>query len=60
MFFKGGETMGKVIHFEKQQDRLDFLRGKHTEIKPIEVKPVEDKAEKPKKKTTKKKKKENE
>lgn len=51
--------MGKVIHFEKQQDRLDFLRGKHTEIKPIEVKPVE-KAEKPKKKTTKKKKKENE
>lgn len=53
--------MGKVIHFEKQQDRLDFLRGKHTEIKPIEVKkPVEDKAEKPKKKTTKKKKKENE
>ena len=49
--------MGKVIHFEKQQDRLDFLRGKHTEIKPIEVKPVE-KAEKPKKKTTKKKEKE--
>ena len=52
--------MGKVIHFEKQQDRLDFIRGKHTEIKPIEVMPVEDKAEKPKKKTTKKKKKENE
>ena len=46
--------MGKVIHFEKQQDRLDFLRGKHTEIKPIEVKPVEEKTKK-KKKTTKKK-----
>lgn len=49
--------MGKVIHFESTRDRLDFIRGKHTEIKPIEVKPVE-KAEKPKKKTTKKKEKE--
>jgi len=49
--------MGKVIHFENTRDRLDFIRGKHTEIKPIEVKPVE-KAEKPKKKTTKKKEKE--
>ena len=46
--------MGKVIHFERQQDRLDYLRGKHTEIKPIEVKPVEEKTKK-KKKTTKKK-----
>jgi len=49
--------MGKVIHFENTRDRLDFIRGKHTEIKPIEVKPVE-KAEKPKKKTAKKKEKE--
>lgn len=49
--------MGKVIHFEKTIDRLNFIRGKHTEIKPIEVKPVE---EKTKKKTTKKKKKESE
>lgn len=48
--------MGKVIHFENTRDRLDFIRGKHTEIKPIEVEPV--KAEKPKKKTTKKKEKE--
>lgn len=48
--------MGKVIHFENTIDRLDFIRGKHTEIKPIEVEPV--KAEKPKKKTTKKKEKE--
>lgn len=52
--------MGNVIHFNNTTDRLNFIRGKHTEIKPIEVKPVEDKAEKPKKKTTKKKKKENE
>lgn len=50
--------MGKVIHFENTRDRLDFIRGKHTEIKPIEVEPVEEKAEKPKKKTTKKKEKE--
>ena len=51
--------MGKVIHFENTTDRLNFIRGKHTEIKPIEVKPVEEKAEKPKKKkTTKKKEKE--
>ena len=46
--------MGKVIHFEKTIDRLNFIRGKHTEIKPIEVKPVEEKTKK-KKKTTKKK-----
>ena len=52
--------MGKVIHFEKTIDRLNFIRGKHTEIKPIEVKPVKENAEKSKKKTTKKKKKESE
>lgn len=28
----------EVIHFEKTIDRLNFLRGKHTEIKPKEVK----------------------
>lgn len=50
--------MDKVIHFKSTRDRLDFIRGKHTEIKPIEVKPVEEKAEKPKKKSTKKKEKE--
>ena len=51
--------MGNVIHFNNTTDRLNFIRGKHTEIKPIEVKPVkEEKAEKPKKKTTKKKEKE--
>lgn len=51
--------MGNAIHFENTIDRLNFIRGKHTEIKPIEVKPVkEEKAEKPKKKTTKKKEKE--
>lgn len=51
--------MGNVIHFENTKDRLDFIRGKHTEIKPIEVKPVkEEKAEKPKKKPAKKKEKE--
>ena len=52
--------MGKVIHFNNTTDRLNFIRGKHTEIKPIEAKPVkEEKAEKPKKKkTTKKKEKE--
>lgn len=48
--------MDKVIYFKSTRDRLDFIRGKHTEIKPIEVKPDEEKAEKPKKKTTKKKK----
>lgn len=48
--------MGKTIHFNSTRDRLDFIRGKHTEIKPIEVKPVEEKAEKPKKKKTTKKK----
>lgn len=30
--------MSKVIHFEKTTDRLDFVRGKHTEIVPKEVK----------------------
>lgn len=46
--------MGEVIHFKSMTDRLNFIRGKHTEIKPIEVEPVE-KAEKPKKKKAKKK-----
>lgn len=38
----------EVIHFENQTDRLNFIRGKHTEIKPVEAK-------KKAKKTTKKK-----
>lgn len=29
--------MSKVIHFNNTADRLAFLRGKHTEIKPKEV-----------------------
>lgn len=32
-----------VIHFNNTQDRLDFIRGKHTEIKPKEVKKAEEK-----------------
>ena len=38
--------MGKVIHFKNTTDRVNFIRGKHTEIKPIEVKPVKKKAKK--------------
>lgn len=48
--------MGEVIHFKNTTDRLNFIRGKHTEIKPIEVKEPVEKAEKPKKKKTTKKK----
>lgn len=46
--------MGEVIHFKDSTDRINFIRGKHTEIKPIEVEPV--KEEKPKKKRASKKK----
>lgn len=46
--------MGEVIHFNDSTDRINFIRGKHTEIKPIEVEPV--KEEKPKKKKASKKK----
>ena len=31
--------MKKVIHFDNTADRLAFIRGEHTEIKPVEVKP---------------------
>lgn len=42
--------MSKVMHFSNTTDRLNFLRGKHTEIKPKEVKPEKKAEEKPKKK----------
>lgn len=35
--------MKKVIHFDNSADRLAFLRGEHTEIKPKEVKPKKEK-----------------
>lgn len=28
----------EVVHFDKTIDRLNFVRGKHTEIEPKEVK----------------------
>ena len=33
----------KKLHFKTTQERLNFLRGKFTEIKPKEVKPKEQK-----------------
>lgn len=40
--------MRQVIHFDNTIDRMNFLRGKHTEIEPKEVKPKK-KAKKAKK-----------
>ena len=31
--------MSEVINFESMADRMAFLRGKHTEVKPKEVMP---------------------
>lgn len=52
----------KVIHFNSGKDRLDYLKGRFEEVKPVEVIPVEVKAEeeKPKAKKKGKKKKEDE
>lgn len=44
--------MAEVIHFDSTIDRLNFIRGKHTEIKPVEAK--EPAKKKPAKKATKK------
>lgn len=43
--------MKKVMHFNSLQERLDYLKGKFEEIKPVEVKeePKPKKAKKGKK-----------
>ncbi len=48
--------MAEVIHFDNTTDRLNFIRGKHTEIKPVEAKePAKKNATKKKTKKTEKK-----
>lgn len=44
----------KVMHFNSQKERLDYIRGRFEEIVPIEVKEEEKKEEEKPKKARKK------
>lgn len=48
----------EVIHFDSQEERIRFLKGKFEEIKPIEAEKEAEKVEEKPKKSAKKSKKE--